>query len=150
QPAYHDGCGDATNTVDIAVSIDSGVAVAAVSSSYHEAIVEKQGAGRTMVYLVKEQDEANRDFELSWTLAAGAAPQAAMFTQTRGDTEYALLMVVPPQPTASERAAFERLPRETILVIDTSGSMQGVSIQQARAALEMALDTLTPRDRFNV
>ena len=150
QPAYHDGCGDATNTVDIAVSIDSGVPVSAVSSSYHEAIVEKQGAGRTMVYLVKEQEQADRDFELSWTLAAGAAPQAAMFTQTRGDTEYALLMVVPPQPTASERAAFERLPRETILVIDTSGSMQGVSIQQARAALEMALDTLTPRDRFNV
>ena len=30
----------------------------------------------------------------------------------------ALLMVVPPQPTANERAAFERLPRETILIVD--------------------------------
>jgi Ca-activated chloride channel family protein len=73
-----------------------------------------------------------------------------MFTQVKGDAEYALLMVVPPQPTAAERAAFERLPRETILVIDTSGSMQGVSMKQAITALEMALDTLTLRDRFNV
>ncbi len=100
--------------------------------------------------LVKDQEEANRDFELTWTLAPGAAPQAAMFTQQRGGTEYALLMVVPPQPTATERAAYEGMPRETILVVDTSGSMQGASIQQARLALEHALDTLTPRDRFNV
>jgi Ca-activated chloride channel homolog len=151
QPAYEEapGCGPA-NAVDIAVSLDAGVPIAAVSSSYHEAAVEKQADGRTLVYLVKDQEQADRDFELTWTLAPGAAPQAAMFTQTRGDTEYALLMVVPPQPTAAERAAFERMPRETILVVDTSGSMQGASIEQARQALDHALDTLTPRDRFNV
>jgi len=70
-----------------------------VTSSYHETVIEKAG-GRTMISLTKDQEEANRDFELTWTLAPGAAPQAAMFTQTRGDNEYALLMVVPPQPRA--------------------------------------------------
>ena len=142
-------CGRA-NVVDIAVSIDAGIALASVVSSYHDAAIEKHAGGRTLVSLVKDQEDANRDFELTWTLAPGAAPRAAMFTQQRGETEYALLMVVPPQPTAAERATFERMPRETILVVDTSGSMQGASIQQARLALEHALDTLTPRDRFNV
>jgi len=150
QPDYVDnGCGP-VNPVDIAVSIDAGVPLSSVVSSYHEAAVEKQAGGKTMVYLLKEQADADRDFELTWTVAPGKAPQAAMFTQQREGDEYALLMVVPPQPTPAERAAFERLPRETILIVDTSGSMQGASIQQARAALEMALDTLTPRDRFNV
>jgi Ca-activated chloride channel family protein len=149
EPSYApEGCGP-LNTVDIAVSIDAGVPVGAVTSSYHETVIEKAG-GRTMISLVKDQEEANRDFELTWTLAPGATPQAAMFTQTRGDHEYALLMVVPPQPTAAERAAFDRMPRETILIIDTSGSMEGVSMTQAKAALEMALDTLRPSDRFNV
>ncbi|MBC8023723.1 MAG: marine proteobacterial sortase target protein, partial [Burkholderiales bacterium] len=153
-PFLHPGyaspdCGRA-NMVDIAVSIDAGIAIASVVSSYHDAAIEKRAGGRTLVSLVKDQEDANRDFELTWTLAPGAAPQAAMFTQQRGDAEYALLMVVPPQPTAAERAAFEGMPRETILVVDTSGSMQGASIQQARLALEHALDTLTPRDRFNV
>jgi len=37
-----------------------------------------------------------------------------------------------------------------ILVIDTSGSMTGDSIAQAKAAVIQALDALTPRDRFNV
>lgn len=136
--------------VDIAVSLDAGVPLAHVASSYHEAAIEKHAGGRAMVTLLKDQELADRDFELSWTLAPGAAPRAAMFTQQRGDTEYALLMVVPPQPTAAERAEFQRMPRETILVVDTSGSMQGASIQQARQALEHALDTLTARDRFNI
>ncbi len=35
-------------------------------------------------------------------------------------------------------------------IVDTSGSMEGVSIAQAREALLMALDRLQPGDRFNV
>lgn len=42
------------------------------------------------------------------------------------------------------------LPRERILVIDTSGSMEGASIHQARAALGTALTQLRPEGRFNV
>jgi Ca-activated chloride channel family protein len=138
------------NPVDIAVVIDAGVPLANVKSSYHDATVEKQEGQRTLVSLVKEQEDADRDFELTWSLAPGAAPQAALFTQTVAGTGYALLMVVPPQPTASEKAAFERVPRETILIVDTSGSMQGASMEQAKAALVHALGTLTERDRFNV
>jgi Ca-activated chloride channel family protein len=138
------------NPVDIAVVIDAGVPLANVKSSYHDATVEKQDGQRTLVSLVKEQEDADRDFELTWSLAPGAAPQAALFTQTVAGTGYALLMVVPPQPTASEKAAFERVPRETILIVDTSGSMQGASMEQAKAALVHALGTLTERDRFNV
>ena len=150
QPVHEEGGCGGVNPVDIAISIDAGVPLASVTSSYHDVIIQKDGGGRTMVLLTREQEEADRDFELAWVLAPGKEPQAAMFTQIKGDAEYALLMVVPPQPTPAERAAFERLPRETILVVDTSGSMQGVSMKQAIAALEMALDTLTPRDRFNV
>jgi Ca-activated chloride channel family protein len=138
------------NPVDIAVFIDAGVPIASAKSSYHEAAFGIAGDGRLTMQLVKAQEEADRDFELSWSLAPSAAPRAAMFTQTRSDNDYALLMVVPPQPTAAERAAFQRMPRETILVIDTSGSMQGAPMEQARAALLMALDTLKPGDRFNV
>jgi Ca-activated chloride channel family protein len=138
------------NPVDIVVYIDAGVPIAAANSSYHEATFAKAGDGRVVMQLVKAQEEADRDFELTWSLAPAATPRAAMFTQSNGGNDYALLMVVPPQPTAAERAAFNALPRETILVIDTSGSMQGASMDQARTALLMALGTLTPRDRFNV
>jgi Ca-activated chloride channel homolog len=143
------GCG-LNNPVDIVVMIDAGVPLGAVTSSYHDAVVEKSSATKATVSLAREQEEADRDFELTWKAAPASAPQAALFTHRGGDIDYALLMVVPPQPTAAEAAAFQRLPREMLLVVDTSGSMQGASIVQAREALEYALGTLGERDRFNV
>jgi len=138
------------NPVTIAVIIDSGVPLERVASSYHETWIENESATRTVVYLKKEQEEADRDFELVWAPQAQSAPQAAVFTETRNGTAYSLLMVMPPQPTAAEKAATAPLPRETVFVIDTSGSMQGTSITQAKQALQAGLATLTPRDRFNV
>lgn len=141
---------DFINPVDIVVMIDAGVSLGSVSSSYHDAVVEKGGANQVTVFLAREQEEADRDFELTWRPAPAAAPRAALFTHRRGDEDYALLMVVPPEASADEAARFQRLPRETLLVVDTSGSMQGASIEQARLALVQALGTLREDDRFNV
>ena len=149
-PAFADGCGGPTNAVDIAVVIDSGVPVDGVVSSYHDIQVEKESGNRTVVYLTKAQEEADHDFELTWAVAAAAIPQAAIFTEKGKDAEYALVMVVPPQPTAAQVKASQRTPREMILVIDTSGSMAGDSIAQAKAAVTQALDALAPGDSFNV
>jgi Ca-activated chloride channel family protein len=143
-------CDGLVNPVDIAVSIDAGVALGRVEASYHDAIVEKQAGTRVIVALAKEQEEADRDFELVWTLSGGAAPQATLFTESVAGAEYALLMVVPPQPNAAEKALIERFARESILIVDTSGSMAGVSMEQAKAAVLYALDTFTARDRFNI
>lgn len=148
--ALPDGRGGTENMVDIAVAIDAGVEIAAIESSYHEAWIEKSAGHRALVGLARDQERADRDFELTWRVAPGAAPRAAIFTEERDGRQYALLMVVPPQPGADEKLAFERLPRETLLVVDTSGSMEGTSMAQARAALQAALATLTARDRFNV
>lgn len=139
-----------TNPVDIVVAIDAGVSLGSVSSSYHDAVVEKSGASHATVFLARDQEEADRDFELTWKPVPAAAPRAALFTHRRGDADYALLMVVPPQPTAAEAVEFQRMPRETLLVVDTSGSMQGASMEQARLALVQALGTLREDDRFNV
>lgn len=150
QPAFATAGGALVNPVDIAVAIDAGVPLGEVTSSYHDTQVEHPDADHAVVTLAKDQEEADHDFELTWTLAAAVAPQAAMFTETKAGRDYALLMVLPPEPDAAQKAMFARVPRETILIVDTSGSMQGTSIEQAKAALSDALDRLTMRDRFNV
>ena len=57
-------------------------------------------------------------------------------------------MLVPPAADATRRGP--RLPREITYVVDTSGSMEGVSIVQAKEAIGWALERLAPGDRFNV
>ena len=56
-------------------------------------------------------------------------------------------MVMPPSEAAAKR--FDQ-PRETVFIIDTSGSMGGASIREAKAALDLALARLDPGDSFNV
>ncbi|HXS50988.1 MAG TPA: marine proteobacterial sortase target protein [Usitatibacter sp.] len=151
QPAFESaGPTDLVNPVDIAVSIDAGVPLGAVSSSYHDVRIDRPDTGHALVSLAKDQEEADHDFELTWSLAPAAAPQAALFTEPVAGRDYALLMVVPPTPDAAQKAAFQAVPREMVLVIDTSGSMQGASIAQAKAAVDEALDRLDERDRFNI
>ncbi|HZZ91279.1 MAG TPA: marine proteobacterial sortase target protein [Usitatibacter sp.] len=150
-PAYADAAAPGpVNPVDIAVLIDAGVPIANVTSSYHDAALQKAADGRMGVTLAKDQEEADHDFELTWTLAPGGSTQGALFRETIGDREYALVMLVPPEPGLAQKAARAQVPRESILIVDTSGSMAGTSLAQAKAALAQALDSLTPRDRFNV
>jgi Ca-activated chloride channel family protein len=88
----------------------------------------------------------DRDFVLAWRPQVGVAPAISALTETVGDTTYALLMILPPSEAHASRAG----PREQIFVIDTSGSMGGQSIVQAKAALKDALGRLGAGDRFNV
>ncbi|MFO1413584.1 MAG: marine proteobacterial sortase target protein [Burkholderiales bacterium] len=134
------------NPVRIAIDLDAGVPLTNLASTYHAMNVEDRGRNRYHLALADGPVPAARDFELAWTPTTGAAPAAALFTQTKGGKTYALLMALP--PTAAETGP--RVPREVTYVIDTSGSMEGVSITQAREALALALDRLQPGDRFNV
>jgi Ca-activated chloride channel family protein len=133
------------NPVTLRVTLDAGTPVGAISSPYHPILIAKDG-GRKHDISLTGTNHANKDFELSWTLSPGSAPAAALFTEKKGERHYGLLMVVPP---AQERKG-PAVPREAIFVIDTSGSMQGTSIAQAREALELAIRRLGPADRFEI
>jgi Ca-activated chloride channel family protein len=139
--------GTRQNPVRIRVDLDAGFPVRSVVSRYHPVIAEVRGEGRYRVRLRDPLAPADRDFELAWTPQDGALPRSALFEEARDDGRYVLLTLFPPAGPAAERS---RLPRETVFVIDTSGSMEGPSLQQARRALLVALDRLRPSDRFNV
>jgi Ca-activated chloride channel family protein len=88
----------------------------------------------------------DRDFVLSWQPVVGSAPKAATFRETIDGEDYVLLMILPPE----QEYATPAFPRDMVFVIDTSGSMQGTSIEQARSSLHKALGSLRPEDRFNL
>ena len=135
------------NPVTLRVELDPGVPVATVDSPTHAIHVRSLRDGRHEIELDRVSVPADRDFELTWTPVAGAAPTMALLTGAKGDEVFALLMVLPPEATPLEAS---RLPREVVFVLDHSGSMAGASIEQARAALKLALARLRPTDSFNV
>ncbi len=70
-----------------------------------------------------------------------------VFRETIAGQPHYLLMVLPPD---ADKHAGLTMPRELIFIVDTSGSMHGASIAQAKQALTRAIDDLGPGDRFNI
>jgi len=143
-PVALDGDGP---TLELTVSLDAGMPLERVTSPSHRLAVTKRGQGLVRVALEEGEVLADRDFRLDWAPAPSSAPSSAVFEEEFGGERYALLMLLPPAAASDPRG---RLPRETSFIIDTSGSMSGTSIEQARVALESGLGKLLPEDRFNV
>jgi Ca-activated chloride channel homolog len=135
------------NPVTLRVVLDAGLPVAGVDSPHHPVSVTPLAAGAWEITLLDGGVPADRDFELMWEPVAGAAPTATLLTEAHGDEIHALVMLMPPAPAAAARA---RVPREVVFVLDHSGSMGGASIEQAKAALTLALGRLGAGDTFNV
>ena len=131
----------------LSIEIDAGFPLKEVSSPSHAITVRAKPTDLYDVRLAETTTPANADFVIEWEPAVGSAPGAALFRESWAGDEYALLMVLPPQADADESA---RVSRETIIVVDTSGSMGGASIVQARRAVRYALSTLHPEDAFNI
>lgn len=132
------------NKITLNIDLDAGLALERINSTYHPVNIDKQPL-RYHISLKDGPTLANRDFELTWQPRPDVAPRAAFFTETKDNRHYAMMMLLPPE---SEQAT--TIKRELVYVIDTSGSMGGQSIKQARAALEVALTRLRPGDYFNI
>ena len=139
--------GGPVNPIEITALLDAGMPLAKVDSIYHE-LAMSRSKNRYDIRLARGFSEMDRDFVLSWQPVTGAMPRAAAFTEEVAGEHYGLLMVVPPALANPTKEA--QLPREIIFVIDTSGSMGGVAIEQARESLSLALGQLRPEDSFNV
>jgi len=134
------------NPLSINIDLDSGFVLNDINSAYHEIEINQNPNNNTYIISLKENTiPADRDFVLSWKTSPENSPQAAFFKERKNNNDYALLMIVP--PINGQNGV---LSREIIFVIDTSGSMAGTSILQAKSALQMAVSRLRTGDRFNI
>ncbi|MEJ1354271.1 MAG: marine proteobacterial sortase target protein [Candidatus Sedimenticola sp. (ex Thyasira tokunagai)] len=146
-PSVADPSEGKINPLTIQVNLAAGLPLARLESTYHSIETVRDSGEIHRIKLKEGTVPADRDFELTWVPQSGRAPSAALFTEEWRQQQYALLMLMP--PLKSDLSAV-RPDREVIFVIDTSGSMHGDSIAQAKGALKLALQRLTVTDRFNI
>ncbi|MGZ7031348.1 MAG: marine proteobacterial sortase target protein [Thermoanaerobaculia bacterium] len=139
------------NRLRLSVDLDAGFSLKRVESPYHHIDTTVVSGSQYRVTLSGGDVPADRDFELTWQPDLGSEPKSALFTESMPGVmsgppqSYALIMLMPPAVKGGVR-----LPKESIFIVDTSGSMMGTSINEAKTALQLALDRLSPQDRFNV
>ena len=148
-PVYTKQTNEAANASDLSLTInmDIGLELVDINAKYHQVNIENPAFGQYSIVL-KPQQAINRDFVLEFKPLQIAQAQAALFTQqAQNGEQYALAMLMPPSDSFTQS---QRLPREMVFVVDTSGSMHGQSIEQAKKALFYALSLLDSDDSFNI
>jgi Ca-activated chloride channel family protein len=131
-------------TASIHIDLDAGNRLATLGSPSHA--IHSQRHGRRYTITPKAGPvPMDRDLLLNWELEDTGEPLATSFYEQIDGEHYALLMVVPPDTSQATT-----LPREILFIIDSSGSMGGAPMRQAKASLQLALQRLKPGDRFNI
>lgn len=134
---------------DVTVAIEEGLPVEGLWSDTHEVVVDDEGPWGAEVSLADGETIPNADFTLTWTLGGDVARASAVVTRPTADEPgYIALTVEPPGP--GELDVSELRPRELIFIVDESCSMEGEPYEVAKAAINEALQQMTPRDTFNL
>lgn len=132
--------------VSISVDLETSTPLKAIYSPSHELeLVRSSGNAAEVTY-----EEANlrpsKDFFLYYSVSPNAMGMTLLTYRAPDEDGYFLLIVTPPEQEASETA----IPKDLVFVLDTSGSMSGEKIEQAKVALRFILDNLNPEDRFAI
>ncbi len=138
-----------SSMVDIEVSLKAGAALEYVKSLNHSVVMSNQDAQLGEYQINLNHHQRDKDFELSWRYEPAGLPRALHFSESYKDQQYGLMLLLPPEEKIPGLET-STSPRELILVLDTSGSMSGNSMDQAKQAFAQAMSSLSERDTFQV
>jgi Ca-activated chloride channel family protein len=131
----------------IDVRVKSKSTIHNVYSPTHAVTVEHAGDRAAHAWYEQKQGVLDRDFQLFYALGAEDVGLTALMHRPDRDLPGSFLMLISPR---AELGKVQKAPRDMVFVLDTSGSMSGVKMQQARNALRFCLGQLGGDDRFNV
>ena len=141
-PRLADG---APNPVSLSVQFTvhpSGLQLDDVRSTCHFARTKKFEDGRVKVSLLPGVERMDRAFVLEVTY-----PEKTLQTTLLVDEEQKAFALTVVPPIASEENTH---PRDVVILLDRSGSMQGWPMIAARRATARIIDSLTEQDRFGI
>lgn len=93
----------------------------------------------------KDGARLDRDVVVRWGVARPSVG-ATLVTGAKDGATYGLLTLVPPSP----EARIAPVPRDLVILLDTSGSMGGPPLELAKRVVARVLDSLDERDQFEV
>ena len=133
-------------SLTLTVNLQSPVPLRAIYSPTHEIQVRRTDEHRAVVTFEAKNVVPDRDFQLYYTVSESEFGANLLATRRPGSDGYFLLMLAPQRQVDATRVQ----PKDLVFVFDTSGSMQGAKIEQARRALSTVVDALNPQDRFHI
>ena len=130
--------------VSVRVSVESKQPVLGIYSPSHPLAVERMDAYRFVAGWEAVDVRPDDDFALFYTTATGAVSASLLsYYDNISQDGYFMLLASPGFGENQETIA-----KDVVVVLDTSGSMEGEKLAQAKTALSYVLDHLNSEDRF--
>ena len=135
--------------VGLALIVRDGVTAPGIGSSSHRLLVESRAATQ-QVTLAEGAASLDRDVVVRWPVA-GASPGVALDvarppeSHARSQDAFALVTLVPPEGRRPAGIA-----RDLIVLLDTSGSMHGAPLDQAKRLASSLVESLGEDDRLEL
>ncbi len=128
----------------IRVELVSNEPIHAIYSPSHPVAVNREGEHRAAVGYEADHVTANEDFELYYSVSAEEIGLNLLSYREPGEDGFFMLLVAP------NVEAQEVVAKDVILVLDTSGSMEGQKMQQAKDAAVYVVEHLNAEVRLNI
>ncbi|MFZ5918988.1 MAG: VIT domain-containing protein [Chloroflexota bacterium] len=132
--------------VTIHVEIHSDQPLKAIYSSSHDVAVDRRGDFDAAVGYEAYDVKPDKDFVLYTTVSDEDFGLNLISYKQPGEDGFFLLLAAP----KVEVEETEIVAKDVLFVLDTSGSMAGEKIVQAKKALRFVVESLHDEDRFNV
>jgi len=140
--------GKATRTLEkfsIQATIKSQHPIINVYSPTHSITTKKNSDREMVVTFEREQGLLDKDFQLFYSQGDKDVGLTSLAHRPVSSENGYFMFLISPRVEMSQSHV---IPRDMVLVLDTSGSMRGRKMEQARKAMRYCLDNLNPRDRF--
>ena len=136
----------ALQNLSLKISVEQGEPITSLYSPTHSVEIKRDGEKRAVVGYEASNVRPDTDFHLF--IGRKQAAVGVTVLTYRPDAEKPGYFVLLAAPTVA--AAATAVPKDVVFVMDTSGSMAGKKIEQARGALKYCVETLNEGDRFDV
>lgn len=129
--------------VNITISISAPGNLGFIYSPTHNITVQRYGEGKALASYYEEKVLPDKDFQLYYGVS-NREYDVKLLAQKSNESGYFLLFIYPSIVNQSA------IPKDVVFLIDTSGSMEGTKLDQAKRALGYGLDKLKSQDRFDI
>ncbi len=135
-------------SVSISIEIQSTVPIRAVYSPSHDVGISRESYNSVVVGYEAANVLPNIDFSLYYSLGESEAFHLLTYRDPSDAAEQDgfFLVLLAPQINTIDQI----IPKDLLLVLDRSGSMDGEKFEQAQQAVGYILDNLNSEDRFNI
>jgi Ca-activated chloride channel family protein len=131
--------------ISLGIQLHAATSVEEVACRSHRVTILRHSPTHASITLSQDDAIPNKDFVLRFRVG-GERVKAGMVTADTERGGFFSLMLYPPL----ELRRTERQPLEIVFVLDCSGSMDGIPIQQAKAAVRRGLHLLRQDDSFQL